>query len=119
MAHRQRRSVPDVVREMVTRKLPWLPSLPQAVEVELAAFATLSDDVLWLLARSTLTEAEQKELAEWNAQAKQRNLTAEEQSRQQALVEAYDRVLVRRAQAAHLLKLRGYNLSDPAALRPY
>ena len=90
--------------------------MPQDVEAELAAFTSLSDDVLWLLARSTLTEVEQEELAALNSQAKQRPLTQEEQSRQQALLDTYDRLIVCRAQAALLLKLRGYDLSDPAVL---
>jgi len=46
--------------------VPLLPALPQDVEAELAAFANLSDEVLWFLARSTLTEAEQEELATLN-----------------------------------------------------
>ena len=34
---------------------PELPSLPEDVEAELASFSQLSDDVLWLIARITLT----------------------------------------------------------------
>ena len=34
----------------------------------------------------------------------------------EALLDAYNRVMVRRAQAALLLKARGYNLSDPSLL---
>lgn len=109
-AHQQRRSVPDVVRDIVVQDLANLPPLPPDVEAELAAFANLSDDVLWLLARSTLTEAQQSELARLNHLAQQRPLTEEERTDQQALGDAYDRALVRRAQAAALLKLRGYNL---------
>jgi hypothetical protein len=116
IAQQQHRSVPDIVREMVLREVPALPALPQDVEAELAAFTSLSDDVLWLLVRSTLTEVEQEELAALNNQAKQRPLTQEEQSRQQALLDTYDRLIVRRAQAALLLKLRGDDLSDPAVL---
>lgn len=71
--------------------------------------------MLWILARSTLTEAKQKELTTLNSQA-QRPLMQEEQARQQALVDAYDGIMVRRAQMALLLKLRGYYLADPAVL---
>ena len=116
IAQQQHRSVPDLVREMVLREVPSLPALPRDVEAELAAFTSLSDDVLWLLARTTLTEGEQEELATLNSQAKQCPLTQAEQSHQQALLDAYDRLIVRRAQAALLLKLRGYDLSTPAVL---
>ena len=117
LAHQQHRSVSDMVCEIVLREVPLLPTLPQVVEEELAAFTSLSDEVLWLLARSTLTEAEQEELATLNDLAQQRSLTQAEQGRQQVLVEAYERMMIRRAHAALLLKLRGYDLSDPAVLR--
>ena len=117
LAHQQHRSVSDMVCEIVLREVPLLPALPLDVEMELAAFTNLSDEVLWLLARSTLTEAEQEELAILNDLAQQRSLTQEEQAHQQVLVEAYERMMIRRAHAALLLKLRGYDLSDPAVLR--
>ncbi len=110
-ARQQRRSIPDVIRDMVLQDVSNLPPLPSDVEAELAAFANLSDDVLGLLARSTLTETQQSELAHLNHLAQQRPLTREESARQQELGNAYDRVLVRRAQAAALLKSRGYDLS--------
>lgn|GEM_PF-1054448 len=116
LAHQQHRSVSDMVCEIVLREVPLLPALPQDVEVELAAFTNLSDEVLWLLARSTLTEAEQEELATLNDLAQQRSLTQAEQAHQQVLVEAYERVMIRRAHAALLLKLRGYDLSEPTVL---
>jgi hypothetical protein len=117
LAHQQRRSVSDMVCEIVLREVSLLPALPQDVEAELAAFTNLSDEVLWLLARSTLMEAEQEELANLNDVAQQRSLTQAEQTRQQVLVEAYERMMIRRAHAALLLKLRGYDLSDPTVLR--
>jgi hypothetical protein len=117
-AREQHRSVREVARDLILRELPGLPSLPPDVNTELAAFADLSSEVLWLLARSTLTEAEQQELAWLNDEAQRHPLTQSEAARQQALVEAYDRVLVRRAQAAALLKMRGFDLSDPRILQP-
>lgn len=99
------------------RSLSELPSLPVEVEVELASFSQLSDDVLWLIARSTLTREQQRALADLNDEAQSRPLTAAEQTRQQALIHAYDRMLVRRAQAALILKQRGYDLTDLAVLQ--
>lgn len=117
-ARQQRRSIPEVVRDLVLRQTPDLPSLPLDVEAELAAFASLSDGVLWLLARTTLSAEEQRDLACLNDEAQRRTLTQAERTRQQALIDSYDRVLVRRAHAAKLLKARGYDLSDPAVLQP-
>ncbi len=116
-ARQQRKSVPEVVRDLVLRQTPDLPSLPPDVEDELTAFASLSDGVLWLLARTTLPVEEQRELARLNEEAQRRPLTRTELARQQAFIDSYDRVLVRRAHAAGLLKNRGYDLSDPAILQ--
>lgn len=116
-AHRQNRPVAEVVKDIVLREIPVLPALPADVETELASFAQLSDDVLWIIARSTLTPQQQRSLANLNDKAQRRPLTQPEQGQQQQLIDAYDRTLVRRAEAAFLLKQRGYDLSDPAVLR--
>jgi len=116
-ASRQNRPVAEVVKEIVLREIPDLPSLPADVEAELATFSHLSNDVLWLIARSALTRQQQDELAQLNDQAQRRPLNADEQSQQHELISVYDRVLVRRAQAALVLKQRGYDLSDPVFLR--
>lgn len=116
-AREQHRSVPDMVRDMVLQDLPRLPALPPDVEAELSAFSGLSDDVLLLLARSTLTEEQQSELAELNQQAQRRSLSESERIRQQELGDAYDRMLVRRAEAAAVLKSRGHDLSDLSLLQ--
>ncbi len=99
------------------REIPVLPALPADVEAELASFVHLSDDVLWIIARSTLTHQQQRSLANLNDKAQRRPLTQAEQKQQQQLIDAYGRTLVRRVEAALLLKQRGYDLSDPAVLR--
>jgi alpha-amylase/alpha-mannosidase (GH57 family) len=116
-AQQQHRSVSEIVREFLLQKWPLLPRLPEDVEAELAAFTSLSDEVLWLLARGTLSQPEQEELSVLNHSAQQRTLRKSEQARQQGLVDAYERMMIRRAHAALLLKGRGYNLSDPSVLR--
>lgn len=65
-----------------------------------------------------MTVEQQSELATLNDEAQSRDLTAFERDRQQALVDVYDRVMVRRAQAAAHLKTRGYDLAHPAVLQP-
>ncbi len=117
VARQQQRSVAEVARERLLQAWPTLPSLPDDVEMELALFTGLSDDVLWLLARSTMQANEREELANLNELAKQRGLTEKEQTRQTTLLDAYERTLVRRAHAAFLLKQRGYDLSDPHILQ--
>lgn len=110
LADAQHRSIDEVVRDLLLRELPGLPPLPADVEAELAAFDSLSDDVLWLLAASAMSADQQRQLAALNDAAQQRPLTDDEAQRQQELIDMYDRVLVRRAQAASILKQRGYEL---------
>lgn len=97
---------------------PPQPRLPDDVEAELAALPSLSDEVLWLLARSTLTLEEQNTLAFLNSTAKTRTLDPAETERLETLLDLYDRMLVRRAQAAAILQQRGYDLRNPNVLQP-
>lgn len=113
----RQRSVEDLIRELVIQHWQPLPRLPDDVEAELAVFPSLSNEVLWLLARSTLTAEEQKTLAALNSTAKIRTLTPAEAERLETLLDLYDRMVVRRAQAATILQQRGYNLHNPQVLR--
>ena len=112
VAQLQQRTVDELVRDMIVREEPPLLRLPADVEAELAAFEYLSDDVLWLLATSTMSVAQQEELANLNEEAQRRDLTLMEQERQDALLDVYHRVMVRRAHAALILKGRGYDINQ-------
>ena len=92
--------------------------LPDEFEAELATFHGLTDEELWRIARTTLTHDKQEELADLNYEAKFRGLTADEEARREVLLDDYDRMMVRRAQAASILQSRGYDLSDPRVLLP-
>jgi hypothetical protein len=109
VARQQQRTVDELVRAMILHELPGLPSLPEDVEAELAAFDQLSDDVLWLLARNVLPNAQQEELAQLNEESQGRDLTAEEIERQRILLDAYHRALIRRAEAVAILQGRGHD----------
>lgn len=118
-ARQQRKTVEDVVRDLVVREVTPLRPLPDDVEDELAAFHHLSDDVLLLLAQSTLPPEQQKEIAQLNEKAQYHALASAEQDKQDQIVALYERVLVRRAEASKILKERGYdlyNLPDPSTL---
>lgn len=118
VTRQQSRSVPEIVRDIVLRDMPASPPLPHDFEAELNAFERLSDDVLWLIARSALTKADQRAFSRLNRLTQERSLTAHEQIRQQALMDSYDHALVRRAHAAAILKMRGHDLTDLEALQP-
>lgn len=116
-ARLQKQTIAELAGHLVVQATTPLPALSPDLETELEAFAQLSDETLWTLARSVLPTNRRVRLAWLNEEAQQRALSAEEQSEQAGLVEEYGRVLVRRAEAAVLLKKRGYDLSDPAVLQ--
>ncbi len=116
-----RRSVSEWVSETVKRGLS--PSvkveddLPPWLHAELRAMQELSDTALWTLARSTMRQVNNDELAHLNEIGQERPLTTIEQAQQQALLNESDETVLRRAHAAILLQARGYDMSDPAVLR--
>lgn len=116
-AQAEARSVADLIRELVLQNWQTSPRLPDDVETELAALPNLSDEALWVLARTTLTAGEQSTLATLNDKAKTSKLTSAEEARLTTLLDLYDRALVRRAQAAVILQQRGHNLQNPAILQ--
>ena len=113
-----KRSISDVVRDRLLDNAPMLPLLPSEVERELAAFPALSDDLLWHVATTVLTPAEQSELAELNWQAQAGDLSLSQQARQAPLIEQYDRIMVRRAEAIAQLRSRGYDVHTLFAVPP-
>ena len=113
-AGRQKRPVRDLVRDLIVEHWNGLPTLPPDVEAELDPFPNLSDELLWLIARTALTDGEREELAALNEATGQ--LTDEQEQRRETLLDTYDRIMVRRAQAAVILQSRGYNLSNPSTL---
>ena len=76
----------------------------------LAALPTLDDDALWRLARSRVGGEDAARLSDLGDQRQRGGLTAEELREAEELVQRHDRVLVLRAEAAALLKQRGYGV---------
>lgn len=119
-AQQSQRSVDEWVEETIKRKIRPLveveDDLPPWLQTELRVMQDLSDAALWSLARSTLTETKQNELAQLNEIAGERSLTATEQARQQTLLNEYNEIILRRAHAATLLQARGHDMSNPLVL---
>lgn len=104
--------------DIILRNWQTLPKLPDHIEAELAAMSNLSDQALWILARSTIDIEDQEQFSLLNQEAKLRVLSDQEEEKLDALLNQYDENMIRRAQAASLLGKRGYNMSDPTVLRP-
>ena len=102
------RSVDEIVTSTIQAALVAPPDLPPELSDELAAMHLLSDDALWAAAQPSLSPAQQTRLEQLNHIAGQRPLTQAEAAEQAALLEAYHRSLLRRAQALAILAQRGH-----------
>ena len=108
------RPVEEFLLDTVTTALPLLDDLPPELMEDMAALALLNDQALWRAAQSTMSKAAQKRLDWLLDQQGRRELTSAEQTELEQLMNEYGQVIVKRAQAAVLLKQRGYDISDPA-----
>ncbi len=88
-----------------------VPALAPDEESELAALRSLSDDALWTIARERLPEdvsARMETLMDRNSAG---TITSVEYEELETLVERGQRLMVRKSEAAALLKSRGYKVS--------
>jgi hypothetical protein len=97
--------------------LALLDDLPEVLVADMAGLALLNDGALWRVAKETLSADQQERLDELLAEKSRRALTNLEGHEIDQLMAAYERTVLRRAQAAVLLKERGYDLTNPAVLR--
>jgi uncharacterized protein YnzC (UPF0291/DUF896 family) len=117
-AEKTQRPIDEVLVEAVTAVAPVADAAPEWLRANLAQMAYLNDAALWQAARATML-AEQRERLEALHQKQQREgLTPDEQAEEQALLRLYRETVLVRAQAAVLLKQRGYDVSDPQYLAP-
>jgi hypothetical protein len=94
------------------KTLSPLAALPHDEQVELAALKHLSDDALWTIAREQMPEEVQQRahvLMERNARGQ---ITDTEYTELQHMVERGDRLMVRKAEAAALLRARGHHFTQ-------
>jgi hypothetical protein len=85
-----------------------LPILPPEEQAELDALQHLSDDALWTMAREQMpsdVEVRAHTLMDKNSRGK---ITDDEHAELEKLVERADRLMLRKAEAAAILKARGY-----------
>jgi hypothetical protein len=110
------RTVDEIVASTVETTLVSEPDLPGDLAAELVAMQLFSDDGLWAATQPTLSTYEQHRLAQLSDFADERHLTKSEEAEQTDLLYAYDRSVLRRAQALALLKQRGHDLTPALSL---
>ena len=84
----------------------------------LAQMVYLKDAALWQAAHTTMSVEQRERLEALHDEQQRRKLTSEEQAEEQSLLELYRETLLVRAQAAVLLKQRGYDISEPEQFAP-
>jgi len=117
-AEKAQRPVNEVLVEAVTAVAPVIGIAPENLRTALAQMAYLNDAALWQAARATMTAEQRERLAALHDKQQREGLAAEEQAEEQALLALYRETLLVRAQAAVLLKQRGYNVSEPQQFAP-
>lgn len=112
MAQQEQKTVSDLVQALLNEHRPS-PQLPPDVEAELDALTHLTDDALKVVAQNTLSRTAQEQLAHLNYKAQTTDpLTPVEKQEQEILLAQYDRALLRRTKALHILRNRGHDLDQ-------
>ncbi len=117
-AEKAQRPLDEVLIEAVTAVAPVIDSASEQLRTGLAQMAYLNDLALWQAARATMSTEQRERLEALHHRQQQQGLTALEKVEEQALLTLYRETILIRAQAAVLLKGRGYDISDPQQFTP-
>lgn len=117
-ARKARRPLDDVLAEAVAAAAPMMESPATPLRFALAQMAYLNDAALWQAARASLSAQQRSRLAFLHTEQQSRTLTSEERSEEEALMALYRETILVRAQAAALLKQRGYDVADTGQFEP-
>ena len=117
-AEKVQRPVDELLVEAIVAVAPTIESASADLNAAVAQMAYLNDAALWQAARSTMAPEQRERLATLHDIQQRRPLSTAEQAENQALLRLYREVLLVRAQAAVLLKQRGYDVSDLTQFEP-
>lgn len=117
-AERSHRALDDVLVDVLAAVAPVLGAPLGSARWSLAQLAYLNDAALVQAARSTMAPEQRARLAALHDKQQRSGLDPAETTEEQALLGLYDETLLVRAQAAVLLKQRGYDVTDPEQFAP-
>ena len=106
------RTVEDVLLDVLATAVPLADDLPPDLAEALSPLALLDDAALWRAARSHLSAEAAAELEALHLKRQREGLTDIETQTLAKLVRQYERAMLVRAQAAALLKQRGYDVAE-------
>lgn len=110
-ALRMQRSVEEEVAAVVAEAVPTQGDLPTDIGDELEQLSFLTDEELWRAAQSRLGASENQRMQALMLKRQRDGLSLREQSEAERLVQRSTRIMLVRAQAAVLLRDRGYDVS--------
>lgn len=116
-ADQAHRSVEAEMLEVLATAAPVADELPADWAEVLASLSRLDDTVLWQEARRHLAVEVATQLEQLHLKRQQEGLTEAEAQALAELVRHYERAMLVRAQAAALLKQRGYDVRELAISR--
>jgi len=114
-AEQANRTVEAELLEVVATAVPVADELPTDLAEAISPLALLDDEALWRAARNHLPAEVAAQLEELHLKRQREGLTEAETQTLAGLVRQYERVMLICAQAARLLKQRGYDVSELAA----
>ena len=106
------RTVEDVLLDVLATAVPLADDLPPDLAEALSPLALLDEAALWRAARSHLSAEAAAELEALHLKRQREGLTDIETQTLARLVRQYERAMLVRAQAAALLKQRGYDVAE-------
>lgn len=117
MAEATRRPMTEVLVGALKASLPPLEGLSSLLFAELIKLEQLDDDRLWQVMLSQVPLAQQRKLERLLKKNKSGKLNDSERAELATLQNDADRVMLRKARAAVLLRFRGHRLPTLAELR--
>ena len=111
-ADRSRRSVEAELLELVATAVPVAGELPADLSEAISPLILLDDEALWRAARSRLAPEAAAEMERMHLKRQHEGLSEAEAQTLAGLVRQYERAMLVRAQAAALLKQRGFDVSE-------
>src|SRR5207247_7254610 len=115
-AEQAERSVEDEMLEMLASYVPDGNELPAETQEALASLNTLNDESLGRAAENRLAAELSAELEMLHFKQQREGLSHAEAARCAELVRAYEKAMLIRAQAAVLLKKRGFDVTHLVAV---
>jgi plasmid stability protein len=111
-AEQTHRSVEAELLEVVAAAVPVADDLPVDLAQVISPLALLDDEALWRAARSHLPAEAVAQMEQLHLKRQREGLTGSEAETLAGLVRQYERAMLVRAQAAALLKERGYDVAE-------